>query len=64
MMRSYTPHTKYETSVKAGEIRLLAEACSTGPQRLAHPLFLSFQSYHAILNLIVPVAQLDRAAAF
>jgi len=43
---------------------MLAEARSTGAQRLAHPLSLSFKLYHAILNLAVPVAQLDRAAAF
>ena len=43
---------------------MLAKACSTGSQRLAHPSFLSFKLYHAILNLVVPVAQLDRAAAF
>ena len=43
---------------------MLAEACSTGPQRLVHSLLLSLKPHHVILNLVVPVAQLDRAAAF
>ena len=43
---------------------VLAEARSTGSQRLAHPCILIIPAYHAILNLVVPVAQLDRAAAF
>jgi len=43
---------------------MLAEARSRGSQKLVHHLFLSFNPHHVILNLVVPVAQLDRAAAF
>jgi hypothetical protein len=62
--RSQDPYLLLRQMCRLCAREMLAEARSTGPQRLVHPLFLPSKPHHAILNLIVPVAQLDRAAAF
>ena len=62
--RSHRPYLLLCQMCRLCAREVLAEASSTGSQRLAHSLLLAFQPHHAILNLVVPVAQLDRAAAF